>query len=194
MKGQVMNIKKRAIVAFISMVLSSVSCIRAMGQNTDFKIVGQCSYYADGDTIEIAATEVINNEAPGNVSGTLELVVWATATPYEGGPINGYIMCTADLGQLAGGYYLSGLAYNETYYAPPLTSYYTTMALEEWDGAEFVIVDYVNFTTPPTDYTVLTGASPAHTGTTTGGGTYAAGTTITQIATPAAGYQFVEWT
>lgn len=50
-----------------------------------------------------------------------------------------------------------------------------------------------NFTLAPS-YTVTTSSSPAAGGTTIGGGAYAGGSSATVIATPNAGYAFVNWT
>lgn len=44
------------------------------------------------------------------------------------------------------------------------------------------------------DYTLTLSVNPASSGTTTGAGTYASGTEVTVTATPATGYQFVNWT
>ena len=44
------------------------------------------------------------------------------------------------------------------------------------------------------DHTVTLSVSPADAGTTSGGGTFATGTEVTVSASPAAGYQFVNWT
>jgi uncharacterized repeat protein (TIGR02543 family) len=46
----------------------------------------------------------------------------------------------------------------------------------------------------PITFTVITSSSPAAGGTTSGGGTYNSGSIATVIATPAAGYRFVNWT
>ena len=44
------------------------------------------------------------------------------------------------------------------------------------------------------DHTVTLSVNPADAGTTSGGGTFATGTEVTVSASPAAGYQFVNWT
>ena len=53
--------------------------------------------------------------------------------------------------------------------------------------------DYVGATVSAVTYTLSTLISPAGTGTVTGGGTYAAGTTATLLATPNTGYSFTGW-
>ena len=50
-----------------------------------------------------------------------------------------------------------------------------------------------NFTAIP-NYTVSTSAAPVAGGSTSGGGSFASGTSITVVATPNAGYNFVNWT
>jgi hypothetical protein len=51
-----------------------------------------------------------------------------------------------------------------------------------------------NFTKNPSSYTITLGASPAEGGTVSGAGTYAAGSSRTVYASPAAGYAFTNWT
>jgi len=46
----------------------------------------------------------------------------------------------------------------------------------------------------PAQYTVTASSNPSVAGSTSGAGTYPAGATVTIIATPAAGYDFVSWT
>jgi uncharacterized repeat protein (TIGR02543 family) len=50
------------------------------------------------------------------------------------------------------------------------------------------------FTAIPISYTVATPVNPANGGTVTGGGTFAAGSSVTVTATPSSGYAFTNWT
>lgn len=59
---------------------------------------------------------------------------------------------------------------------------------EHWDGTSWSIVP------SPNAVTVFTSSSPSAGGTTSGGGTYASGTSITVTATPSSGYMFTKWT
>jgi translation elongation factor P/translation initiation factor 5A len=53
----------------------------------------------------------------------------------------------------------------------------------------------LNFTVaPPTQYTIALSSSPSNGGTTSGSGTFNAGTTQTVVATPNSGFRFVNWT
>ena len=52
---------------------------------------------------------------------------------------------------------------------------------------------HVQITSVPV-YTIQTSASPANGGSTTGDGTYPGGSSVTVLATPAAGFEFVDWT
>ena len=47
--------------------------------------------------------------------------------------------------------------------------------------------------TPPTTYTISADVDPVEAGTVSGGGSYAAGTSVTLTATPNSGYRFVGW-
>jgi hypothetical protein len=51
-----------------------------------------------------------------------------------------------------------------------------------------------NFSSPSITYTVLLSSVPPEGGTTSGGGTYTSGTSVTVIATPNSGYTFINWT
>ncbi|MHB8339425.1 MAG: ice-binding family protein, partial [Ignavibacteriaceae bacterium] len=51
-----------------------------------------------------------------------------------------------------------------------------------------------NFTAAPTQYTVSLSSNPTAGGTTSGGGTFNSGSSVTVIATPNTGYAFTNWT
>ena len=75
----------------------------------------------------------------------------------------------------------------------PFTTYTGTITTEATDTLRTAMVsDYVwTFTTIPQ---VTVSASPAASGTVTGGGTFAQGSVATVTATPAAGFTFTNWT
>jgi hypothetical protein len=194
-----MKIATSQIMRIVTVALAAFSATAALAQDgSGLELIG-ADWQVSGDQIEINATEVVNNNEYD--SGSLELVVWATTSPYEGGSLTGYAIGTCPLDPLPGEYHYSDVGDDETYYSPPDGSYYTTVALEEYDGAQYVIVDYENMAgtytvgSPSTDYyTIVTESSPPSGGTVTGGGTYAAGATVSLRATAAAGYYFAYWT
>jgi hypothetical protein len=119
----------------------------ASGQRVDaanIELSGSCSWSISGNSIDIEAGRVENLSSSGT-SGTLRLRIWATASPYSGGTINGYVLGTRSLGTLQAGYYYSNISGSVTYSAPPPGTYYTTLTVEEYTGSGYTIRDYLTF-------------------------------------------------
>lgn len=106
-------------------------------------VCNPCGYETSGDFITLRATSVENNRSGGR-SGTLKLKLWATDNRYTGGTISGYIMGTARLGELDGGFAFNNLAEEVAFTEPPDGTYYVTMTLTEYDNGDKV-VDYLTF-------------------------------------------------
>ncbi len=64
----------------------------------------------------------------------------------------------------------------------------------EFDEADNTYTKNIIVTNPPGYYSVNAAAAPSSAGTVTGGGTFQRGTSVTLIATAAAGFRFVDWT
>ena len=105
---------------------------------------GSSSWAVSGTKVNISEGTVTNQNA-GGISGSLQLRLWATRSPYSGGSISGYVFGTRALGQLKGGYYLSSISGYVGYVRPPSGTYYTTMTLEEYTTSGWVIRDHVTF-------------------------------------------------
>lgn len=108
----------------------------------ELSLSGDISWNRSGNSVNIAASRVSNDL--DYRTGSLRLQLWATATPYPGGSISGYILGTRPLDPLPAGYYYSDISGNVSFHAPPAGLYYTTVTLEEYDNG-WVIVDYVTF-------------------------------------------------
>src|SRR5271170_6267279 len=81
-------------------VLLCLLLFSGVGANaSDVVFIGEEDWAINGSTIGLTSAEV-DNETDGGESGTLELIVWATTYPYEGGSIYGYALGTYVLGQL----------------------------------------------------------------------------------------------
>lgn len=114
------------------------------GGGGDLDLSGTVAYNIKGSNCNLKAEKVSNNR-DGGTSGTLRLRLWATKSRYKGGSITGYVVATRRLGQLQGGYYYSDIKGKVPVKRPPGGSYYMTMALEEYSGGRYYIVDYINF-------------------------------------------------
>jgi hypothetical protein len=107
------------------------------------------SYSTTGRTTGSTATlnvERINNyRASGTVSGTLALQLWATASEYISGTLNGYKLVEVPIGTSLGGYFYNKISVSGTLTAPPNGNYNMVMVLAEWNGSAYVTVDWGNF-------------------------------------------------
>jgi|GEM_PF-2478803 len=113
-----------------------------------------------------------------------------SSSPAEGGTTSG------------GGTYLSGTSV--TVSANPNAGYsfvnWTENGIQVSMSANYTFAAtsnrtlVANFSSSPDTYTISTSSSPAEGGTTSGGGTYLSGTSVTVSANPNAGYSFVNWT
>ena len=114
------------------------------GGSGSIDLTGSVGWSISRTKIDITATTVSNNRT-GGTSGTLRLEIWATSSPYSGGTINGYVMGTRALGTLEAGFSFNDISGFVSFTSPPAGIYYTTIALEEYTDAGYVIVDYVTF-------------------------------------------------
>ena len=91
----------------------------------------------------------ISNTSSTYTSGTLELVLWATQNPYNGGSINGYQLATYRFPQvLRPNQYYSGSTVQSPLAPPPDGTWYLTLTLEEYQSSSFVIDNWISFSQP----------------------------------------------
>jgi hypothetical protein len=103
---------------------------------------GQVYWFWNESTVRFEVDRVENN-TPNYTTGTLQLQLWFTPTPYSGGTINGYVMGTHRLGELdVNEYYYDITATVRARPTPPDGFYYGVVTLEEFDRGEFLIVDW----------------------------------------------------
>jgi hypothetical protein len=123
---------------------------------------GSASFNSVGDSVSIAIPEIVNSTATGT-TGSIEVVLWATSSPYTGsGPINGYQTATVTYQNTLGpGQYFDPFTTTTGYTPPPNGDPYYTLALEEFDGTSDVIEGYLNFSAPTTPTTPTTPTGPA---------------------------------
>lgn len=112
----------------------------------DIQIIGQTSWRVSGNKVTLQVEKVSNVCNLGN-SGSLHLDLWATASPYSGGPISGYRLGTVQLNPLKGGYAYNNVNQTVAYSEPPDGRYYMTLTLSEYHNGSYVIVDYLTYQT-----------------------------------------------
>jgi len=123
----------------------------------------QYSYNGNNGTMSMTADRVHNTRASG-VSGTLQLQLWATTTqPVAGQTIFAYTLGVYTLGTLGAGQQFNNVNTGTIqFFPPPPGTYYITMALEEYDGTQYVYQDFFTFSTLRT-FTASIACSPSGT-------------------------------
>ena len=76
-------------------------------------------------------------------TGSLKIAIWATETPYRGGKISGYQICSLAKAPLEPGYAYTNIKTTVPFTPPPDGTYFITLVLTESDGQAYKIVDYI---------------------------------------------------
>ena len=110
---------------------------------------GPISYSTTGRSTGSIATlnvERITSYRPvGTTSNALYLRLYATSSEYISGAFVGYRLVEIPLGTSMGGYVYNKISVNGVLAAPPSGNYNIVMVLVEWNGSEYIIVDWGNF-------------------------------------------------
>jgi Ca2+-binding RTX toxin-like protein len=120
--------------------------------NVEFVSGGYAAFDTDPDngTVVLDIPEILNDTSTV-VSGSINVKLWATASAYNGGTINGYVLATEPFTNvLPPGQDFAASAMAEPYTPPPNGSYHYVMTLDEYVGGQFYVDDYINLTTAPT--------------------------------------------
>ena len=138
------------LLLFVSVVLVLGESGTSHASNVQF--VGHVGYSYVGNTAVLTADKVQNFDV-GGFSGTLQMELWAFASPYTGAATVGYKVAQYSLGQLSGGVFLAGISSGTIAFVPPPNgTWYFSMGLTEYIGTGvnngYATRDYVNFPTP----------------------------------------------
>ena len=125
-------------------------CAPAWGSNVELS--GTVGYNYTG-SVGVLTADKVQNKTSGGTSGTLHLELWAFPTPYNGTAQTGYKMAFHSLGQLAGGFQLTGISSGSIpFVSPPNGSWAVVMVLTEFDNGStnggYSVRDYINFSNP----------------------------------------------
>lgn len=131
----------------LPVILSAVVALLVCGQvDAKPRFNGSVGYefVNNGESLAIT-TGLIDNSVSTAGTGTLQVVLWATTSPYKGGSISGKQLGTYKLTPLKAGQYYRDLRKVVTY-RPPSTkgTYFITLTLSEFSNNAFGIVDYRN--------------------------------------------------
>lgn len=113
------------------------------------RMSGNFAYESVGNLVTYGVARIDNFRPLGSVSGTLAIQLWTTALPYTGTTsLIGNKVAEVELGTLLGGYFASPVIRTATLRnLPPPGFYNLVFVLAEWNGFEWLTVDYGNFST-----------------------------------------------
>jgi hypothetical protein len=113
---------------------------------------GMIDFNRNENSVTLSAEHIRNYRAQGSTSGNLILQLWATKVPYYGqaqlskSPLNGFKLAEASLGTLSGNSSRSTVNESVVFTNPPRGYYNMVLVLGEWNGSDYRIHDWFNFT------------------------------------------------
>lgn len=116
--------------------------------NNDLTIGQPCGYAINGSRVLVNASRIANNRELGNLSGTLAVQLWALKQPYAGGKMDGILTASNAIGEIAGQYEVTNFQSDLLFTQPAAGTWFLCLALAEWNGSDYTVVDAVNFDLP----------------------------------------------
>jgi len=111
---------------------------------------GNTSWQQQNSSSVTLHVDRVQNNSSGR-SGSIRLRLWATASAYSGGTINGYILATYSFSQVLGpNQYYSNVTQTIAFTAPSNGTYHTTLTLEEYTASGWVIRNFVTYSSTST--------------------------------------------
>ncbi|PLW92020.1 MAG: hypothetical protein C0592_13010 [Marinilabiliales bacterium] len=119
----------------------------SIGALAQIEFIGDVGYEIDLDDREaVLYADKVKNNRSGGTSGTLKLFLFFTESKYTGGYLYGYPVAEYRFtSELEAGEYFYDVERTVDFELPPDGYYYVTMALSEWGGDDYEVVDYVSF-------------------------------------------------
>jgi hypothetical protein len=115
---------------------------------TPINFVGVSSFVTFPLTGQVSITvPEIDNPSYTWTTGNIEVVLWYTNAPYVGGNIVGHIAATIPYTNVLGpnNFFTASVNVEPFYPISGASSYCATLALEEFDGSSYVIMDHINY-------------------------------------------------
>ncbi|PWV65799.1 ComEA family DNA-binding protein [Plasticicumulans acidivorans] len=106
---------------------------------------GQSDYRIDGDSVTLTVECVENPRDELNLSGSLDLELWALDAPYSDDAFNGWLLGRAALGTLNGQSMLQNLAIQVPFTPAPAGEWHIALLLREWTADGYRTRDFANF-------------------------------------------------
>lgn len=114
----------------------------------DIALNGTSAFRISDNRVVITIDEIANNRAPGNISGTLSIELWALPQPYQGREFSGFAVAATSIGEIKGNHFLNNCQYDLVFTAPPAGTWNLVLMVREWNNGAYVTRDYINFAVP----------------------------------------------
>ena len=121
-------------------------------QAQEIDMSGPIDFEPSGNSVTLSAETIRNYRSQESTSGDLTIELWATQVPYHGqaqlseSPLNGIRLAQAPLGTLAGNSSRSAINESVVFTEPKAGYYNVVLVLAEWNGSDYRILDWFNFT------------------------------------------------
>jgi len=109
------------------------------------RLAGCSAYRLDNGNVEISVEAIENPREAGNVSGDLNVELWALEAPYAGGAFSGKQIAQVNAGRLGGEQRLDNLNWHVAANLPTEGRWYMTLMLREWTANGYMTRDFAAF-------------------------------------------------
>jgi competence ComEA-like helix-hairpin-helix protein len=117
-------------------------------QQTLLRLAGNCGFRIDGDRVLVSLDSIVSDRDYGNISGSLNIELWAMQQPYTSGEPEGECLAATTIGTLSGGHFLPECRYDLIFNKPSAGRWNLVLLLREWSEQGLVTCDQVNFDVP----------------------------------------------
>jgi hypothetical protein len=109
---------------------------------------GTVGYSFQRDSVVLRVDGVHNPRPCESSSGSMVLELWALATPFSSGALDGVLLARAEVGEVTGQRSVGPLEYSVPLSWPPTGRWWIALLLREWTTAGFLTRDSRNFSVP----------------------------------------------
>ncbi|WP_230970000.1 ComEA family DNA-binding protein [Nitrogeniibacter aestuarii] len=109
------------------------------------RLAGCSGYRLENGDVEISVEAIENPRESDNVSGDLNVELWALEAPYAGGAFTGTQIAQVNVGRLGGEQRLDNLNWHVAATLPTEGRWYMTLMLREWTANGYVTRDFAAY-------------------------------------------------
>ena len=128
------------------MIVPEINAVTQAEQPIYF--IGNTAFNIDQGRIYLNIDGIASDRFADNISGTLNLELWALPQRYNGSLDQGEQLAATSIGELFGQCYLENCQYDLIFVEPSMGEWNLVLLVREWDLDDFVTRDVVQFDLP----------------------------------------------